>query len=87
MTEWLKDHVVAIGSLKTQHFDLLAKIWLNGNQVGPLGESGDSWLGRSGSGYVASRHFQGCSPRLCQLRTVRLAPASKFERTNRMPVI
>jgi hypothetical protein len=23
--------------------------------VGPLGESGDSWLGRSGSGYVTSR--------------------------------
>jgi hypothetical protein len=46
--------------------------------VGPLGESGDNWLGRSGSGYVASRHLQGCSPRLCRLRTVRLAPASKY---------
>jgi hypothetical protein len=30
--------------------------------VRPLGESGDNWLGRSGSGYVASRHLQGCSP-------------------------
>jgi hypothetical protein len=46
--------------------------------VGPLGESGDNWLGRSGSGYVASRHLQGCSPRLCRLSTVRLAPVSKY---------
>jgi hypothetical protein len=46
--------------------------------VGPLGESGDSWLGRSGSGYVASRHLQGCSPRLCRLRTVWLPPMSKY---------
>jgi hypothetical protein len=29
MAEWSKDHVAAIGSLKTQHFDLLAKTWLN----------------------------------------------------------
>jgi hypothetical protein len=46
--------------------------------VGPLGKSWDSWLGRSGSGYVASRHLQGCSLRLCRLRTVRLASASKY---------
>jgi hypothetical protein len=46
--------------------------------VGPLGESGDSWMGRSGSGYVASQHLQDCSPHLCRLRTVRLAPASKY---------
>jgi hypothetical protein len=45
---------------------------------GPLGERGDNWLGRSGSGYVVSQHLQGCSPRLCQLRTVRLAPMSKY---------
>jgi hypothetical protein len=46
--------------------------------VEPLGESGDSWLGRSGSGYVASQHLQGCSPRLCRLRTVQLAPMNKY---------
>jgi hypothetical protein len=28
MAEWSKDHMVAIGSLKTQHFGLLAEIWL-----------------------------------------------------------
>jgi hypothetical protein len=78
MAEWPKDHVVAIRSLKTKHFDLLAKIWLNGDRTGPLGESGDNWLGMSGSGYVASQNLQGCSLRLCRLRTVRLAPVSKY---------
>jgi hypothetical protein len=28
MAEWSKDHVAAIGSLKTKHFGLLAKTWL-----------------------------------------------------------
>jgi hypothetical protein len=46
--------------------------------VGPLVKSGDSWLERSGSGYVTSRHLQGCSPRLCQLRTDGLAPVNKY---------
>jgi hypothetical protein len=32
----------------------------------------------SGSGYVVSWHLQGCSHRLCQLRTVRLAHMSKY---------
>jgi hypothetical protein len=77
MVEWSKDHVAAIGSLKLKLW-LIAGTWLNGDWARPLGESGDSWLGRSGSGYVASRHLQGCSPRLCRLRTVRLAPASKY---------
>jgi hypothetical protein len=30
------------------------------------------------SGYVASQHLQDCSPRLCRLRTIRLAPVSKY---------
>jgi hypothetical protein len=46
--------------------------------VGPLGESGDNWLERSGSGYVASHHLHGCTPRLCQLRTDGLPPVSKY---------
>jgi hypothetical protein len=78
MAEWSKDHVVAIGSLKPQHFGLWQNCGQNGDRAEPLGESGDNWLGRSGSGYVASWHLQGCSPRLCRLRTVRLAPASKY---------
>jgi hypothetical protein len=39
---------------------------------------GDDWLERSVSGYVASRNLQGCSPRLCRLRTVQLALATKY---------
>jgi hypothetical protein len=35
-------------------------------------------LSQSGSGYVARQHLQGCNPCLCQLRTVRLAPESKY---------
>jgi hypothetical protein len=50
--------------------------------VEPLGESGDSWLGRSGSGYVASQHLQGCSPCLCRLRTDGLAPRASIERSH-----
>jgi hypothetical protein len=49
MTEWSKDHVAATGSLKPQHFDLLAKIWLKwrsggatrgkwGHLIGKVGE-------------------------------------------------
>jgi hypothetical protein len=65
MTEWLKGHVAAIGSLKSQCFGLWQKCGLNGDRAGPLGESGDNWLGRSGSEYMASWYLQGCSPRLC----------------------
>jgi hypothetical protein len=36
MAEWLKDHVAAIGSLKTQHFGLLAKIWLKWRPSGAI---------------------------------------------------
>jgi hypothetical protein len=49
MVEWSKDHVTAIGSLKTKHLSLLAKIWLKwrpdvtirrkwGQLVGKVGE-------------------------------------------------
>jgi hypothetical protein len=49
MAEWSKDHVTAICSLKTQHYGLLAKIWLKwrpgeairrkwGQLVGKVGE-------------------------------------------------
>jgi hypothetical protein len=56
----------------------VVKTWLNGDRAGPLEERGDSWLGRSGSGYVVNRHLQYCSPRLCWLRTIRLVPMSKY---------
>jgi hypothetical protein len=78
MAEWSKDHVAAIGSLKLNTLVFWLKFGSNGDRAGPLGESGDSWWERSGSGYVASQHPQGCSLWLCRLRTVRLAPVSKF---------
>jgi hypothetical protein len=34
--------------------------------------------GKVGEWYVVGQHLQGCIPRLCQLRTDELAPASKY---------
>jgi hypothetical protein len=77
MVEWLKDHMVVICP-SNSNFGLIAGTWLKWRPGGPLGESGDNWLRRSGSGYVVSQHLQGCSPHLCRLRTAQLAPASKY---------
>jgi hypothetical protein len=35
---------------KTQNFGLIVGTGINGDRAGPLGERGDSWSGRSGSG-------------------------------------
>jgi hypothetical protein len=35
-------------------------------------------VGKVREWYVAIRHLQGCSPRLCRLWTVQLAPVSKY---------
>jgi hypothetical protein len=35
---------------KTQKFGLIAGTGLNGDRAGPLGERGDGWSGRLGSG-------------------------------------
>jgi hypothetical protein len=51
---------------------------MNGDQAGPLGESGGPLVGKGGESDVESRHLQGCSPRLCQLRTDGLAPVIKY---------
>jgi hypothetical protein len=56
----------------------VVKTWLNWRPDEPIGERGDNWLGRSGSGYVARRHLQGYSPRLSRLRTDGLAPVSNY---------
>jgi hypothetical protein len=42
--------------------------------VGPIGGKGRPSVGKVREWYVESRHLQGCSPRLCQLRT----PVSKY---------
>jgi hypothetical protein len=41
-------------------------------------ERGGPSVGKVGVWCVESRHLPGCSPRLCRLRTDRLAPASKY---------
>jgi hypothetical protein len=45
--------------------------------VGPLGESGDNWLGRSGSGMWQADTSKVVA-RPCRLKTDGLAPASKY---------
>jgi hypothetical protein len=51
---------------------------MNGDQAGPLGESGGLLVGKGGESDVESRHLQSCSPRLCQLRTDGLAPVIRY---------
>jgi hypothetical protein len=50
-----------------------------GDRAGQLGESGEYWMGRKGSGMIWNSELQGGSPCLSWLRTNRLAPVSKFE--------
>jgi hypothetical protein len=78
MAEWSEDHAAVIGFLKLNAWFKCWSLVKNGDRAGPLGKWGDSWLGRLGSGYVANQHLQGCSPHLCRLGTVRLAPMSKY---------
>jgi hypothetical protein len=44
----------------------------------PLSEKWRQLVRKVGEWYVASRHLQGCSPRLCRLRTDGLASANKY---------
>jgi hypothetical protein len=50
-----------------------------GDWAGQLGENGEYWMGRKGSGLIRNSEFQGGSPCLGKLRSDRLAPVSKFE--------
>jgi hypothetical protein len=50
-----------------------------GDQTRQLGGNGEYWIGRKGSGLIWNSELQGGSPRLCRLRTDRLASMSKFE--------
>jgi hypothetical protein len=76
MAEWSKGHVTAVGYFNTQHFDLRDGTWLNWRPGGAIREKWRQLVGKVGEWYVASQHLQGYSPRLCRLRTVRLAPVS-----------
>jgi hypothetical protein len=52
--------------------------WITWDQAGPLGGKWRQLVGKVDEWYVASRHLQCCSPRLCWLRTDGLAPTSKY---------
>jgi hypothetical protein len=41
-------------------------------------ESGDRWLGRSGSGMWKAGTFEAVAPHLCRLGTDGLAPVNKY---------
>jgi hypothetical protein len=77
MAEWSKDHMVDIGSI-AQHFGLVDGTWLNWRLGGTIRGKWRQLVGKVGEWYVASRHLQGCSPRLCRLRTDGLAPVRKY---------
>jgi hypothetical protein len=77
MVEWSKDHVAAIGS-QTQHFGLVDGTWTNSRPCRALSRKWRQLVGKVGEWYVASQHLQGYSPRLRQLSTDGLAPASKY---------
>jgi hypothetical protein len=77
MVEWLKDHVAAICPLNTKLW-LIAETWLKWRPGGAIRGKRRQLVGKFGEWYVVSQHLQGCSPRLSQLRVIRLAPASKY---------
>jgi hypothetical protein len=52
--------------------------WITWDRAGPLGGKWRPLIGKVGEWVMESRHLQGCSPRLCRLRTDGLAPASKY---------
>jgi hypothetical protein len=51
---------------------------LTGDWARPLGESRGPSVGKGRESGMESRHLQGCSSRLCRLRTNGLAPVSKY---------
>jgi hypothetical protein len=63
---------------KTQHFGLVVTTWLNWRPGRATRGKGRQLVEKVGEWYVESQHLEGCSPHLCRLRTVRLAPASKY---------
>jgi hypothetical protein len=78
MAEWSEDHVAAVGYFNTEHFGLVDKTWLNWRLGRALRGKWRQLVGKVEEWYAVSQHLQGCSPRLCRLRTDGLAPVSKY---------
>jgi hypothetical protein len=59
-------------------FQLVMFGWITWDRAGPLGGKCTTVDWESQGVVLASQHLQGCSPRLCRLRTDGLAPVSKY---------
>jgi hypothetical protein len=86
MAEWSKDHVVAIGPL-TSNSGLITITWLKWRPGRATRGKGRQLVGKVRKCVCGKPDLQGCIPRLCRLRTIRLAPRASVEGTDRMPVI
>jgi hypothetical protein len=81
-----EDHVEAI-SLSTQSWNPVLDEELTWRPGGACRWKGETVGWEDREWYVESKHLQGCSPRLCRLRTDGLAPQGSIECTDRMPVL
>jgi hypothetical protein len=77
MAEWSKDHVAAVGSLILKPW-LIARTWLKWRPGGAFRGKWRQLVGKVREWICGKLALQGCSPRLCQLRTIQLAPVSKY---------
>jgi hypothetical protein len=53
-------------------------LWITWDRAGSIGGKWRLLVGKVGEWCVESRHLEGYSPHLCRLRTVVLAPMSKY---------
>jgi hypothetical protein len=75
--EWSKDHVLVIGLYTLLLLEAYVGM-VNLRPGGSPGKSGGPSVGKGRKNDVESWHLQGCSPRLCRLRTDGLALMSKY---------
>jgi hypothetical protein len=83
MAKWSEDHMTAIGSLKKLK-PIFDRFWITWDRAGSLDEKWRPSVEKNGEWYMESCHLQVYSPRLCRLRTDRLAPRASIERTDRI---
>jgi hypothetical protein len=77
MAEWSKDHVAAIGPLNLKLW-LIAGNWLNWRSGRAIREKRRQLVGKVREWVRGKLAPPRLSPRLCRLRTVRLAPVNKY---------
>jgi hypothetical protein len=74
--ELLEDHVSALCAYTLILLDI--NVGYNGDRVGHIDGGWRPSVGEGRGVVCASRHLDGCSPCLCQLRTEGLVPVSKY---------